>query len=450
MAKTLENNVKGSGFVRRIKTGALALVAVASIGLASCKQAMSPDSGDEPGKPGKPNYPTLSLSDVNLNEGEDKSIDLSKLTSESGITWTGVGAYDSKLVTPTLTGTNLTVQVSDDITETVPYSIGVNTNEGPAVVKGVINNKFEISGKLKDETFTNQAGIVQLYDSSDNLVGETSTADGNFNLKPGSVASGSKVKLKGKTNTSYRRTLEFNCDTSKDVSDAQIIVFPHPTYDVDGSGGEVNEADYQAIINFVRQINTGSLPDSEGLYRIKKANLDNIIKNEVCKRNSENGTYFSDTAINNYLSYMPEINKLFAGKKDLGSILEVLDNSSLSHKGIAGYFVTTPDDMIGTKGGTGLEESFYQNPANSREITSALIHFIPTEHLSTALEEWAHLAIAPVLYHNEEEVISNLYTVLYPSAVHKSTIGLADEEVAKILYNSSVLVGEKLENILGM
>jgi hypothetical protein len=448
MVKTLENNlgnkVKNNG-LKRLKIGALALLASASLSFVGCKPHVDPTPDP------------ITLENVNVTQGENKTIDLTQISDNSEATWTGIADYNHSLFTPTLVGKNLTIQVSDDIREDTPYSVSLKVKNGDkeetAVLEGVVKNVFEVRGVLQDnETHTNQAGILKIFDSSNDNVGEVSTSDGNFLIKPTELASGSKVKLQAKLNDSYVRTMEFNVDNTKDIS-VLVRAVPKVNFDINDSG-VVDATDNQNFIDFIKQINTSfSYEDGTWFSKIKKWNLDNLLSIEICRTNSDNGTFFSQTAINNLITYLTEednIKKFIAGKKDLSSIVQVLDNSSLSHKAQSGYITVLPNDGIGTKGGTGLHEGFYQDSTNSRIITSSIIHLIPTELLLASNHEFGHSFIAQVLWDESEHIISPTKTIMYSGTARPLKPGLADEKAGKLLYEETYSAGEKLENILGI
>jgi hypothetical protein len=458
MVKTLENNVKGKtkkDWLKRAKIGASALLVAASLSYGSCKPFPDPTPSLDPTPTPTPNYPAIYLDEVNVTQGENKTINLSELASESGINWTGIGEYDSRLLTPTINGNNLTVQVSENISEDTPYSINCKFNRGngeeTGVLEGTIKNLFDVYGTLQDnETQTNKQGLVKLFDSSNTKIGETSTTDGNFHVKSTIPHSG-KVKLQAKLDDgSYVRTMEF--DGTKDVSDSLVRAVPYPTFDTDNSGA-IDETDYQNFYNFIKQIGTTSSVELiNGNYitvnKIFKWNLDNLAKIEICRTNSDNGTYFTQEEIDSLISYMPEIKKFIAGKKDLSSIVQVLENTSDSHKMEPGYIVVMPDDYIGTKGNIGLEESNYQDPNNSRIVTTSLIHLLPIKSLPVSKHEFGHSFIAQELTNETVHKISPDYTIMYSDG-SLLTPGVADEKAGKLLYEETYSAGDKIEDILG-
>jgi hypothetical protein len=436
MVKTLENNVRNS-LIKKVKIGALALVAATSLALFGCKPHVSPY------------YPPIKLENVNVTQGENKTIDLTQISDDAGAIWTGIADYDHNLFTPTLVGNNLTVQVSDDIREDTPYSVSLKVNNGnkeeTVALQGVVKNVFEIRGQLQNnETQTNGSGIVKLFDSSNNEIGETSTSDGNFYVKPSQVVSGSKVKLQARLNEGYVRTIEFDVDNTKDMG-VLVRAVPKVNFDINDSG-IVDATDSLDFITFLKQINTATFPDSEGFYRIKKWNLDNLIAIEICKKNSDNGAEM-DLDVTNLIGYLPEITKFIGGKKDLGSIVQVLENSSLSHKLQPGYITVIPDNSEGTKGGTGLTDIRYDS-TNSRVINSALIHFLTVKNITIDYHEAGHAFIAPI--GEAENPISPGYTIMFTSEEALSSPGLADEKAGKLIYEETYSAGEKIENILGI
>jgi hypothetical protein len=442
MVKTLENNLINN-MLKTFKIGTLALLASASLSFIDCKPHVDPTP--------EPEDSSIKLENVNLTQGENKTIDLLKDSSDAQAIWTGIASYDSNLLTPTLIGNNLTVQVSDNVKEDTPYSVSLKVKNGDkeetAVLEGIVKNVFEIRGVIQNnETHTNTAGVVKIFDSSNNKVGECSTSDGNFYIKPSSLSSGSKVELQAKFNGSYVRTVEFNIDNTKDIS-TLVRVVPNVNFDIDDSG-VVDATDNQKFIDFIKQINTATFPDSEGLYRIKKWNLDNLLAIEICRTNLDNGIAM-DIEATNFMSYIPKITNFIGGKKDLSSIIQVLENSSLSHKGQPGYITIIPDNSEGTKGGIGLTELSYQDLNNSRIITSSIVHLLTAKNITVDYHEAGHVFIAPVGEANSSG-ISPKYTIMFTSGNILIAPGLADEKAGKLLYEETYSAGEKLENILGI
>jgi hypothetical protein len=449
MVKTLLNKIgKIAERVKRAVPIAVAAgsIAFASLGLAGCTPTSDPRPKPEPG------YDII-LPNVNVTQGESKTVNLSDLAQDSGVTWTGVAEYDSNLLTPSLSGDKLTVEVSNDISEDVPYSVklkAVNDGKEEAVkLEGIVKNIVEVSGVLQsNETGTNHAGIVKLFDSAGSKAGECSTSDGNFKIT--SDFSAGNMKLQARLNDGYVRTMNIPL-AGKDVSGVLLRAVPHVNFDIDDSGS-VDENDNQKFIDWMKQINTlYSYEDGTWFSKITKWNLNNLTAIEICRTNSEKGISFSQTAIDNLLGYLADsenIPKLISGKKNLSSIVQVLDSSSEAHKLQAGYITVIPDDWIGTKGGIGLEENACDY-LNTCLTTASLIHVIPENELRVSKHEFGHSFIAPALINESEHVISPKNTIMYSGVEHPSKPGLADEKAGKLLYEESYSAGERIENILG-
>jgi hypothetical protein len=445
MVKTLLNKI--GKIAERVKRAVPIAVAAGSITLASLGLA-----GCNPNNP-EPGY-DITLPNVNVTQGENKTVNLSELAQDSGVTWTGVAEYDSKLLTPTLSGDELTVKVSDNITEDTPYAVRLKViNEGKeetVKLEGIVKNIVEVSGFLQNnETGTNQAGIVKLFDSTGSKAGECSTSDGNFKIT--SDFSAGNMKLQARLNDGYVRTMDIPL-AGKDISGVVARVVPNVDFDIDDSGS-IDATDNQKFIDWMKQINTVySYENGTWFSNITKWNLNNLTAIEICRTNSEKGISFSQTAIDNLLGYLADsdnIPKLIGGKKDLSSIVQVLDSTSDTHKLQAGYITIIPDDAAGTNGGMGFYQGIYQDPTNTRIITSSLIHLIPTSTLIVSNHEIGHSFIAQQLWDENVHVISPKNTIMYSGVEHPSKPGLADEKAGKLLYEESYSAGEKIENILG-
>jgi hypothetical protein len=433
MAKTLLNKIG-----KKVKNGILIASACAGIGfgLAGCKPGYVPD--DE--------TPAIVLEDVNVTQGESRTVNLSDLAQDSGVTWTGVAEYNSDILTPTLEGDNLTVKVSDNITEDIPYSVKLKAMNGgkeeTVKLEGIVKNIVEVSGVLQNnETGANQAGILKLFDSAGSKAGEYYTSNGNFKIV--SDFNEGNMKLQARLNDGYVRTMNVPL-AGKDISGVVVRAVPYVNFDIDDDGN-VNEVDNQKFIDWMKQINS---PEPENL--VIKWNLDNLNAIEICRTNYEKGISFSQTAIDNLLGYLADpdnIPKFIAGKKNLSSIVQIVESTADAHIKQPGYITVIPDDGDGTMGGMGRNENRY-NQEVLGEVNSSLIRLIPTSKLVVSPQEFGHSFIAQALWNESVHVISPNDTMMYSGVEHPSKPGLADEKAGKLLYEETYHAGEKIENIL--
>jgi hypothetical protein len=430
-----------------VKNLAKILLAATLVSLTGCPPAIIP----------KPELPPIVLPKVGITQGEKKTVNLSYLANDSGITWEVVNSDNPELVNLSLSGDELTLDASDNITEDVSFSGKIIAKRGDKEENisfgGKVENIVDISGNIKNnETGANQAGLVKLFDGVGNKLGEYSTSDGNFSIIS-SIKSGN-TKLQARLNNGYIRTINFSL-AGKDISGIEIYAVPHVDFDINDDG-TINSGDNQAFIDFMRQINTTPSVDEENgklvdVSLINKWNLDNLVAIEICRTNSDKGISFSQTSIDNCVSYFADptnIPKLIAQKKDLNSIIQILENSSSAHKFQPGYITIIPDDGEGTMGGTGRNENFYYIN-NQMKVNSSLIHLIPTENLMCEPHELAHSFTAQQLWDEDNHTISPKYTLIYSGVEHFWKPGLADEKAGKLLYMGNWDAGEKLEYLLG-
>jgi hypothetical protein len=443
MAKTLLNKIG-----KKVRNGALIATACLglSLGVAGCKPGYVPD--DE--------TPAIVLEDVNVTQGESRTVNLSDLAQDSGVTWTGVAEYNPDVLTPTLEGENLTVKVSDNITEDIPYSVRLKAMNGgkeeTVKLEGIVKNIVEVSGVLQNnETGTNQAGILKLFDSTGSKAGEYYTSNGNFKIV--SDFSEGNMKLQARLNDGYVRTMNVPL-AGKDISNILVRAVPYVNFDIDDNGS-VNEVDNQKFIDWMKQINTVCSVEEENgnffdVHLITKWNLNNLNTIEICRTNYEKGISFSQEAIDNLLGYLADadnIPKFIAGKKNLSSIVQIVESTADAHIKQPGYITVIPDDAYGTHGGTGSEETGY-NPNVWGEVSSSLIRTIQLNSLLISPHEFGHSFIAQELWNESVHVISPNNTMMYSGVEHPSKPGLADEKAGKLLYEETYHAGEKIENIL--
>jgi hypothetical protein len=395
----------------------------------------------------------ITLPAIDVKQGERKTVNLATLANDSGITWEKAESDNPELVNLSVSGEELTLAVSDNIIEDVSYSGKLTAKRGnkeeSVSISGTVGNIVDIYGSLKNnETESNEAGIVKLFDVIGSKIGESSTLDGNFNIQSSSTAG--NMKLQARLNNGYVRTMELVL-AGKDISGIEIYAVPKVDFNINDDEA-VNEKDSLDFIEFIKQINTRQIPDGEGLYRIRKFDLDNLTAIEICRTNSNKGISFNQTAIDNAIEYFSDpcnIPVLIAGKKNLSSIIQTVENSSSAHIGQQGYISIIPDDITGTKGGTGLDENFYQS-VNGRLVTSSVIHALPENELFVAPHEIGHSFIAQVLVNENNQVISPKNTFMYSGTAHPVKPGLADEKAGNLLYKGKCEVGQRLDYLLEM
>jgi hypothetical protein len=421
------------------KTLAKILLATALIGMTGCPPAVIP----------KPELPPIILPKVDVTQGEKKTVNLSYLANDSGITWESA-EDNSDLITTSLSGDNLSISVSDEVREDVSYSITLKAKrenkEETLALEGIVKNIVEISGNLKNnETETNQAGLVKLFDSVGSKIGEYNAFGGNFNFVS-SLREG-KAKLQARLNNGYIRTIKLSL-AGKDISGIEIYAVPKVDFDINDDG-TVDEKDSLNFIDFMKQTNTTpSVEEDNGKFvdvsLINKWNLDDLIAIEICKTNSEKEIQL-DIKETELIYSLPQLPLFIARKKDLGSIVNFYEESSMSHEGIPGYITIIPDDIEGTIGGIGLTKTTFDY-TNPRRAISSVIHLLTAKNLTVNYHEFGHSFIAQV--GEAENPISPSTSIMFTSGNILSSPGLADEKAGKLLYEETYLAGENLDNIL--
>jgi hypothetical protein len=405
-------------------------------------------------KPKPEELPAITLSAIDVKQGERKTVNLATLANDSGITWEKAESDNPELVNLSVSGEELTLAVSDNIIEDVSYSGKLTAKRGnkeeSVSISGTVGNIVDIYGSLKNnETESNEAGLIKLFDSIGSKIGESSTSNGNFGLTS-SLRQG-KAKLQARLNNGYVRTIELSLE-GKDISGIEIYAVPKVDFDLNDDEA-VNEKDSLDFIEFMKQINTTySYENGIWFSCITKFDLNNLTAIEICRTNSNKGISFNQTAIDNAIGYFSDpdnIPVLIAGKKNLSSIIQTVENSSSAHIGQQGYISIIPDDITGTKGGTGLDENFYQS-VNGRLVTSSVIHALPENELFVAPHEIGHSFIAQVLVNENNQIISPKNTFMYSGTAHPVKPGLADEKAGNLLYKGKCEAGQRLDYLLEM
>jgi hypothetical protein len=178
-----------------------------------------------------PSTPKITLETINLVEEVPKNISL-PLTDKDGNTVSYTGASGTAFVG--LSNNVLTLK-SNHITQNENYSINVNFTDtktgasGNATLEGLVQNVCDIEGKfINDKTGSTQGGILKLYDTNKNLLGKTSTStDGTFSIQTSSPAS--QIILQAQDNNDgFISSLDL--DGTRDYPNLIVGAMSKPTY----------------------------------------------------------------------------------------------------------------------------------------------------------------------------------------------------------------------------
>ena len=398
--------------------------------------------------------PTVDLSSVNSNliDGKTSTINLPNPTDDdtSGIIPYTKAEVLSGNATATLNGNNLILN-ANRVSQDNPYQVRLTfgTPEGgmnTATLSGTIKNLCDISGVLQDvETHSNQAGIIRLYDASNNSqLGEDPTSDGNFSFESASPVS--QIKLQAQFGDSYIRTITL--DGTKDYSGISVRAVSAPNF-------SVSKTDF---ITFMRQINFGDPVESN--YGLKRWDLSQLQGIEILAVNPLNSNYSFTQSQQDFIA-----NKITAGNDtesyDIRNYVRGKDLSGLIHEDTTPTGIYTNDltnGMITPKPGwiVVVVDNSDENPGGltdkniiNNKITGALIR-LRTESINDNVvsHEFGHVFIAPIGEANN--TVSSIYSIMWSGEGNLTKPGVADIKEGQIIYEDSYLPAEKLDDILGM
>ena len=395
------------------------------------------------------NLPNVTLTTTDLIDGRTSIITLPSPTDDDT---SGIIPYISAEilggnVTPTLNGNQLTLQ-PNSVSQNTPYQVrltfgseagGINT----ANLEGVVVNLCDVSGFLQNnETDSNQAGTIKLYDGTTSL-SSIPTTDGNFNFQVNSPAL--EIKLQAQDNNGgYIRTITL--DGTKDYSNLIVRAVPKPNF---GDPATI-KADFR---EFMRKIN-------ETYDGIKKWNLSQFQGIEILYQNhydSDLTNHFTSEKQNiiaNLIKDSNEVEKLVNGKS-LDEYIQIDGVGNIPPAGKETHFKNSDNwqnwilVMPNTKATTYAGVTGFNITAGGI-INGGLIQLVPS-YVSignpVTVHEFAHIFI-DVGGHASGNIIS--YTITASDGLTCTSPGPADEKAAKLIYENTYLPKENLDDILGM
>lgn len=196
--------------------------------------------------------------DSTLVDGRTRTIILPAPTdadTEGEILYNSVKSLDEK-VSATLNGRELTltaIPVSEETNYQLEFDFGTEQGgKNKATLEGKIENLCNISGDLQDnESDSNQAGEVRLYNKNKIKLAETNTSNGVFNVQASEPAS--EIYLQAKVgDDGYIRTITL--DGSKDYSGKIVRAVTAPDFETTGGNPK---ADFK---EFLRRTNFNAFP----------------------------------------------------------------------------------------------------------------------------------------------------------------------------------------------
>ena len=209
-----------------------------------------------PETPIDPTLPTVDFSDLdkNLVDGRTKTIILPAPTdadTEGEILYNSVKSLDDK-VSATLNGRELTltaIPVSEETNYQLEFDFGTEQGgKNKATLEGKIKNLCDISGDLQDnETDSNQAGEIRLYNQDKVKLAETNTSNGVFDIQASEPAS--EIYLQAKVgDNGYIRTIIL--DGSKDYSGKIVRAVTEPDFPTTGGNPKADFKEFLRRTNF--------------------------------------------------------------------------------------------------------------------------------------------------------------------------------------------------------
>jgi hypothetical protein len=209
-----------------------------------------------PETPIDPTLPTVDFSDLdkNLVDGRTKTIILPAPTdadTEGEILYNSVKSLDDK-VSATLNGRELTltaIPVSEETNYQLEFDFGTEQGgKNKATLEGKIKNLCDISGDLQDnETDSNQAGEIRLYNQDKVKLAETNTSNGVFDIQASEPAS--EIYLQAKVgDDGYIRTITL--DGSKDYSGKIVRAVTEPDFETFGGNPKADFKEFLRRTNF--------------------------------------------------------------------------------------------------------------------------------------------------------------------------------------------------------
>jgi hypothetical protein len=252
--KILKQEKKKLSSIKEVKKGVATLVAVAGLGFSGCQNLMDPQA-EEPEIPIESALPSVDFSglDKTLVDGRTRTITLPAPYDEDSrnVPYNCVRSLDDN-VSATLNGRELTltaIPVSEETNYQLEFDFGTEQGgKNTATLEGKIENLCDISGELQDnETDSNQAGEIRLYNKDKIKLAETNTSNGVFNVQASEPAS--EIYLQAKVgDNGYIRTIKL--DGSKDYSEKIVRAVTEPDFPTTGGNPKADFKEFLRRTNF--------------------------------------------------------------------------------------------------------------------------------------------------------------------------------------------------------
>ena len=465
----------GKSLVSKLRDGAkrTLLVTTALIGLASCKDC-DPVLNTSPEFTSTPITQVVEGNaygyDANAQDAENDTLEYSLAHAPSWLSINSETGMISGTAPEVSANTNydIEVEVSDGIAEPVSQNFTVqivNVPDAPVtppveppvippvtpppvtpppVEPPVDNDYLDISGRLEDceNDETAVPGVIKVYNALNNtLLRTVEDDDGIFSFSLEQLVSelSSGIILQAATGTSeiptsYIRTVSF---PQGDVTGALVRVVP--TGDLTGEG--ITTAEFREHMDEVNFVN---LPG----YGLFKYNISNV---EIIRNNPFNAASFSDTEIlliKNKIQNLDDV-----GSYAPGVIFNIDDNEVRDHYDLAnpkinphqGWIIVIPvssgsDNPDLTLVSGGLAEMI--NSGLPQVYGSGKILLLSREQ-STVSHEFGHALAFP----GHAITLSGTQSIMNP-ATGQSNPRFADKKAAKIVYETTYLPRETLNNIM--